>query len=35
MQIYRVETIVPMNGALTITDVPFQAGDTVEVIVRS
>ncbi len=34
MPTYRVETTVPPSRTLTITHVPFQAGDQVEVIVR-
>ena len=34
MQTYRVETIVPSDGSLTIAALPFQAGEKVEVIVR-
>lgn len=35
MQTYRLETTVSINGTLTITGLPLQAGDKVEVIVRS
>jgi hypothetical protein len=35
MQMYRVEATVSNDGTLTIKEVPFQAGDRVEVIVRS
>jgi hypothetical protein len=35
MQDYRVETTVERDGSVTIKGVPFQAGDQVEVIVRS
>jgi len=35
MQDYRVETKVSNDGSLTIKDLPFQAGDKVEVIIRS
>ncbi len=35
MQDYRVETRVESDGSLTISGLPFQAGDRVEVIVRS
>lgn len=35
MQIYRVETTISNDGTITIKELPFQAGDTVEVIVRS
>lgn len=35
MQMYRVETAVSNDGTLTVKGLPFQAGDKVEVIVRS
>jgi hypothetical protein len=35
MRDYRVETKVSSDGSLTIKSLPFQAGDTVEVIIRS
>lgn len=35
MQAYRLETIVPQNGTLTIRGVPFRAGEKVEVIILS
>lgn len=35
MQMYRVEATVSNDGTLTIKEVPFRAGDKVEVIVRS
>lgn len=35
MQDYRVETTVDRDGSLTIKDLPFPAGNRVEVIVRS
>lgn len=35
MQDYRVETKVSSDGSLTLTGLPFQEGDEVEVIVRS
>jgi hypothetical protein len=35
MQDYRVETRVSSDRSLTIKSLPFQAGDRVEVIVRS
>lgn len=35
MQDYRIETRVEIDGSLTISGLPFQAGDRVEVIVRS
>jgi hypothetical protein len=35
MKTYRVETTVSNDGTLTIETLPFQAGDKVEVIVRS
>jgi len=34
MQIYRVETTVSNNRTVTIKDLPFHAGDKVEIIVR-
>jgi hypothetical protein len=34
MQSYRVETTVSEQGTLVIKDVPFSAGDHVEVIIR-
>lgn len=33
MQAYRVETKVQHNGTLTIENLPFQAGEAVEVII--
>ncbi len=33
-QMYRVKTIVPKDGKLFIKGLPFQPGETVEVIVR-
>jgi hypothetical protein len=35
MQDYRVETKVSSDGSLTLKGLPFQAGDEVEVIIRS
>jgi hypothetical protein len=35
MQDYRVEAEVSSDGSLTIKGLPFQAGDRVEVIIRS
>ena len=35
MQDYRVETRISSDGSLTIKGLPFQAGDRVEVIIRS
>jgi hypothetical protein len=35
MQDYRVETRVSSDGSLTVKGLPFQAGDKVEVIIRS
>jgi hypothetical protein len=34
MQSYRIETTVSEQGTLVIKDVPFPAGDHVEVIIR-
>jgi hypothetical protein len=33
MNAYKVETVVVENGSLTLQDLPFQAGDRVEVII--
>jgi len=33
MQAHRIETIVSEDGVLTLRDVPFRRGDSVEVIV--
>ena len=33
MESYRIETTMPSNGQLTLKDLPFQAGELVEVIV--
>ena len=33
MQAYRVETTLRQNGTLTLSDLPFQAGEAVEVII--
>lgn len=35
MQTYRVEVTVSDKGTLLINNLPFQAGDKVEVVVRS
>jgi hypothetical protein len=35
MQDYKVETTVSSDGSLTLTGLPFKAGDAVEVIIRS
>jgi len=35
MQTYRVETTVSDDGTLTLREIPFHAGDHVEVILRS
>lgn len=35
MQTYRVKTAISKDGAITIRKLPFEAGDEVEVIVRS
>lgn len=35
MQTYRVEVTISDNGTLLINNLPFQAGDKVEVFVRS
>lgn len=35
MQDYRIETRVSSDGSLTIKGLPFEAGDRVEVIIRS
>ncbi len=35
MQDYRVETRVSNDKSLTLRDLPFKAGDQVEVVVRS
>ncbi len=35
MQDYRIETKVSSDGSLTLKGLPFQAGDEVEVIIRS
>lgn len=34
MQKYRIETTISSDGTLTIKELPFRAGDKVEVIVR-
>ncbi len=33
MSIHRVETTVTSDGTLTLTDLPFHAGDAVEVLI--
>jgi hypothetical protein len=33
MNAHRVETIINQDGMLTLKDIPFQAGDAVEVII--
>ncbi|MGJ3247216.1 MAG: hypothetical protein ACFE0I_14230 [Elainellaceae cyanobacterium] len=33
MKAYRTELVLTENGALTLADLPFQAGETVEIIV--
>ncbi|HKA55959.1 MAG TPA: hypothetical protein VKJ47_20095 [Candidatus Binatia bacterium] len=33
MQAYRVETTLQQDGTLTLSDLPFQAGESVEVII--
>ena len=33
MQAYRVETTLTQEGAVTLTNLPFQKGDTIEVII--
>jgi hypothetical protein len=33
MQAYRVETTVQQDGALTVSNLPLQAGEAVEVII--
>jgi len=33
MQAYRVETTLQQDGTLTLSNLPFQAGETVEVII--
>ncbi len=34
MQTYRLRTVVTKHGTLTLTDLPFRAGDEVEVVIR-
>jgi hypothetical protein len=34
LQAHRVETTLTQNGTLTLEDLPFQAGEAVEVIVQ-
>jgi len=33
MEAYRVETTLPADGVLTLEDLPFRAGEAVEVII--
>jgi hypothetical protein len=33
MNVHRVETTINQDGTLTLKDIPFQAGDEVEVII--
>jgi len=33
MQAYRVETTLQQDGTLTLKDLPFQAGEAVEIII--
>jgi len=33
MQAFRTETILSQDGVLTVTDVPFRAGEKVEIII--
>jgi len=33
MQAYRVETIIEKDGSITLQHLPFQAGESIEVIV--
>ncbi len=35
LQAHRVETTLTQNGTLTLEDLPFQAGEAVEVIVQT
>ena len=35
MQAYRVETALQKSGTLTLDDLPFQAGEVVEIIILS
>ena len=35
MRAYRVEKIVPQNGLLELSALPFQAGEMVEIIILS
>ena len=34
MKAHRIETTLTENGTLTIKDLPFQAGDAVEIIIK-
>lgn len=33
MQAYRIETTVQQDGTVTLKDLPFQAGESIEVII--
>jgi hypothetical protein len=33
MQAYRIETTLTQGGILTLTNLPFQKGDTIEIII--
>lgn len=33
MQAYRIETTLPKNGTVTLHQLPFQAGESLEIIV--
>jgi hypothetical protein len=33
VQAYRIETTVQQDGTVTLKDLPFQAGDSIEVII--
>jgi hypothetical protein len=35
MSVHRVETTLAADGTLTLTNLPFHAGDTVEVLILS
>ncbi len=35
MNAHRIETILAQDGKLTLNDLPFQAGDAVEVIITA
>jgi hypothetical protein len=34
MSIYRIEITILSDGTITLSDLPFQAGDKVEIVVR-